>query len=153
MIRVLFVCMGNICRSPALAGALQHLAEKRGVSDKLLIDSSGLTTYYVGKQADHRTREAALKKHMVIDHIAKSFEPVDFQKFDYVFAVTNEVKKLLLELATPEEQKKVYLATAFSKKFPNEEVPDPFYQGAQAFDDVIEMAFDASERILDKLFP
>lgn len=150
---VLFVCMGNICRSPALAAVLQKLADEKGIGDELFIDSSGLTTYYIGKQSDHRIRAAAEKKGVAIDHIAQLFEPIDFQKFDYVFAVNHEVKDLLLELASDAEKTKIFLATHFGKQHQDEEIPDPFYLGPHAFDSVMEMAFDACQGILNRLFP
>lgn len=149
---VLFVCMGNICRSPALAAVLQKLAVEKGVGNQLFIDSSALTTYYIGKQADHRIRAAAEKKGVAIDHIAQLFEPIDFQKFDYIFAVNHEVKDLLLELASDAEKTKIFLATHFGKQHKDEEIPDPFYLGPHAFDSVMEIAFDACQGILNRLF-
>jgi protein-tyrosine phosphatase len=148
-ISVLYVCMGNICRSPALAAILQQLVEKKGVADRFHIDSSGIASYYIGKQADHRIRSAAEKKGVVIDHLAQLVDPIHFQQFDYIFAVNEEVKHLLLTLATEEEKKKIFLATHFGKQHRNEEIPDPFHRGPNAFDDVIEIAFDACQGFLD----
>lgn len=152
-VSVLFVCMGNICRSPALAAVLQQLAMMKGVADKLDIDSSGLTTYYLGKQADLRISLAAEKKGVKIDHIAQVFETSDFQRFDYIFAVNHEVKELLTHLSSEKDRKKIFLATHFASKYKDMEVPDPFYMGPDAFDHVLEMAFDACQGILDLIFP
>lgn len=136
-----------------MAAVLQKLAEQKGVADKLLIDSSGLTAYYIGKQADHRIRAAAEKQGAPIDHRAQIFDPADFQKFDYILAVNHEVKDLLMTLASEEEKKKIFLATSFGKQYRDQEIPDPFYLGPHAFDSVMEMAFDACNGLLTQLFP
>jgi protein-tyrosine phosphatase len=145
-----FICFGNICRSPALAAVLESLAKKRGAADRFFIDSMALTTYYLGKQADPRMRKAAEKNQIEIDHIAQLFKPSDFQRFDVLFGVTDECIDILKELSsTEEERKKIMLATAFAKKYKNKEIPDPYYDSTEAFDHVMEMAFDACEGILD----
>lgn len=145
-----FVCFGNICRSPALAAVFEDLAKKRGVADRFFVDSMALTPYYLGKQADPRICRAALKKHIEIQHTAKLFHPTDFQRFDKIFAVTQECVDILTDLAsTNEERKKISLATAFAKKYKHQEISDPYYAGEKAFDHVMEMAVDACEGILE----
>jgi protein-tyrosine phosphatase len=144
-----FICFGNICRSPALAAIFMSLAEKKGVADQFFVDSMGLTIYYLGKQADLRMCKAAEKKQIVIKHISKLFKPSDFQRFDQVFAVSDEAIDVLMDIALSEEdKKKIVLATAFSKKFKDQDIPDPYYDGPELFDLVVEMAFDACEGIL-----
>jgi protein-tyrosine phosphatase len=144
-----FICFGNICRSPALAAIFEVLAKRKGVADRFFIDSMALTTYYLGKQADSRMRKAAVEKQIDINHIAQLFNPSDFQRFDVVFPVTNEAADVLKDLASSEEdKKKIVLATAFSKKFKDQDIPDPYYDGPEAFELVVEMAFDACEGIL-----
>lgn len=150
--KLCFICFGNICRSPAFAAVLEDLAQKRGISDHFFIDSMALTTYYIGRPADQRMRRAADKKHITIDHIAKLFKPTDFQRFDTVFAVTNDAADILQDLAPPEEKHKIILATAYSQKFKNQDVPDPYYDGERAFDLVMEMALDACDGILNHYF-
>lgn len=145
-----FICFGNICRSPALAAIFEALAKKKGIADRFFIDSMALTTYYLGKQADPRMRKAAAKSHIDIHHIAQLFKPSDFQRFDVVFPVTNEAADVLKDLASSaEDKKKILLATAFAKKFKDQDIPDPYYDGPEAFDLVVEMAFDACEGILE----
>lgn len=144
-----FICFGNICRSPALAAIFATLAKKKGVADRFFIDSMALTTYYLGRQADPRMRKAAAEQQIDINHIAQLFRPSDFQRFDIIFPVTNEAADVLKDLsASEEDKKKILLATAFSKKFKNQDIPDPYYDGSEAFDLVVEMAFDACEGIL-----
>lgn len=145
-----FVCFGNICRSPALAAVFETLAKKRGVSDHFYVDSMALTTYYLGKNADPRMCKAAEKMQIEIDHVAQLFRPSDFQRFDIVFGVTDDCLDVLKDLSSSDEdRKKIHLATAFAKKFKDHNIPDPYYNGEQSFDCVMEMALEACEGILD----
>ncbi len=145
-----FICFGNICRSPALEAIFNALAKKRRVDDLFVVDSMALTTYYIGKQADPRMACAAEQRQIKIDHIAKLFKRSDFQRFDIVFAVTHDAADILKELAaTEEEREKIMLATAYAKTFKGQDIPDPYYDGKEAFDLVVEMSFDACEGILD----
>jgi protein-tyrosine phosphatase len=147
--RVLFVCLGNICRSPAFAATLQHMVAAKGIADQFFIDSSGVTSYHLGCHADLRTCHAAKKRGIAIDHIAQVFQAEDFDRFDYIFAVTEEVHHLLLQLTSKEaDQSKVFLATHFGNTFRDQEVPDPFYDGEEAFDHVMAMAEDSCEGFL-----
>jgi protein-tyrosine phosphatase len=151
-ISLLFICMGNICRSPALGAAFQELARKKGVERHFTVDSAALTTFYLGQGADFRMCKAGSKKGIPIDHIARLFEKSDFSKFDYIFAVNHEVKTLLEGLASSEkERQKILLATAYAHKYKNEEIDDPYFHGGKAFDHVMEMCIDACEGLLDQL--
>jgi len=147
-----FICFGNICRSPALAAVFKSLAKQRGVSDRFFIDSMALTSYYLGRPVDLRMRKAGEKWNIAMEHTAQLFKPTDFQRFDCVFAVTDEAADLLKDLASSEEDlKKIVLATAFSSKFKDKDIPDPYYDGPGAFDHVMEMAIDCCEGILEHL--
>jgi protein-tyrosine phosphatase len=147
---ICFICFGNICRSPALAAIFELQAKERGVADHFFVDSMALTTYYIGKQADLRMQTAAQKKQVEIKHTSQLFKPSDFQRFDLIFGVTDGCLDILKDLSSSDEDRaKIHLATAFSKKFKNQEIPDPYYDGPEAFDRVMEMAWDACEGILD----
>lgn len=149
-----FICFGNICRSPALEAIFAALAKKKGIAHRFFLDSMALTTHYLGKQADPRMRQAAKRKQIDINHIAQLFNPSDFGRFDAIFPVTHEASDLLMDLASSEEdRKKIILATAFSKKFKDCDIPDPYYDGPEAFELVVEMAFDACEGILEHYTP
>ena len=144
--------MGNICRSPALAAAFRALAVKRGVENQFYVDSAALTTFYLGQSADLRMCKAAKKKGIAIEHISRLFEKSDFSKFDYILAVNHEVKDLLEGLASSEKEKqKILLATAYAKRYTDEEILDPYYQGKEAFDHVMDMAMDACEGLIQEL--
>lgn len=147
---ICFICFGNICRSPALQAVFETLAQKRGVSDLFYVDSMALTSYYLGRPVDLRMRKAGEKWDIAMEHTAKLFKPTDFQRFDMVFAVTDEAADLLKDLATEEEDlKKIALATAFSTKYKNKDILDPYYDGPEAFDRVMEMSVDCCEGIIN----
>ncbi len=149
---LLFVCLGNICRSPALAAVMEKLIRERGLEERIFVDSMGLTTHYLKRPVDLRIRAAAEKQNVPINHFAQLLRPSDLQRFDWIFAVDMEVQELLQSYATtPAEKEKILLATAFSKKYPNQEILDPYYDGEDAFDRVIAIAFDACEGILASL--
>ncbi len=148
MIRVLYVCMGNICRSPALAAVLQDLVHKQGLDSEFFIDSSALTSFYLGCQVDERTRRAGLRRGIVIEHIAKLFQESDFQKFDYIFAADKEILSILKNIAPLKRKVKILLTTAYSEHFKNEEILDPYYAEENSFDQVMEIAEDSCKGFL-----
>ena len=151
MTAVLFVCMGNICRSPAAAGVLRHLAEERGkAKSSLLIDSCGLGDWYTGHSPDERMQKTAQMRGLVLTGRAKRFKKDFFQSFDYILAVDHEVLKRLQDLAqTTEDRSRLHLMTAFSKSFHNQEIPDPFYGDVGAFEIVLDMLEDSCEGLLE----
>src|SRR4029079_19345913 len=102
----------------------------RGVAARFFVDSSALTTFYLGQRADYRMCTAAEKKQIFIEHIAELFDKNTFSKFDYILAVNHEVKYLLEGLASTEKERhKVILATAYAKKYKDQEIPDPYFHG------------------------
>lgn len=150
--RLCFICFGNICRSPAVAAILESLIKEKGISDHFFIDSMALTTHYLGRPVDLRMRQAGEKKGIAMEHTAQLFKATDFQRFDLLFAVNEESLEVLKGLAPTEADKeKAVLVTAFSQKFRNQDIPDPYYGGPYMFDTVVEMAFDACEGILKQL--
>ena len=149
MVSVLFVCLANICRSPALEAALRHLVVQKGIADRFHIDSCGMGWYHLGEGPDPRTFESAKKRGILIDHKAQQFQESFFKDFDYIFAVDSEIVKQLQHMARAEEEKKkVQLATAYSARFKNQPIPDPYYMTHHGFVDVMEIAIDCSEGIL-----
>jgi len=149
---VLFVCMANICRSPALAACLKHLAAKQGLSDKLQIESCGIGWIRVGERADLRTFEAAKKQGILIDHRSQQFQDVFFEEFDLILAVNQDIiEQLKLRSHSPEHQSKILLATHYSPRFRDKEIPDPYYMSHSGFDDVMEIILDACTGLLNHL--
>lgn len=154
MISVLFVCMANICRSPALMAALRHEAARKNLSDHLFVDSCGLGWVHLGQHPDPRTFDSAKKRGILIDHRSQQFQDAFFDAYDYIFAVTEDViEQLKARTSDPSHLAKIQLATAFSKKYQGQEILDPYYMSLSGFDDVMEIILDCTHGILNHLFP
>lgn len=148
-INIVFVCLGNICRSPALAAVFQKLVEERGLSEKFYIDSCGVEDTFLGAPADQRMRLAAKKRGIALNHKAQLFEDSFFAVFDYIFVVNKEVLQLLSSRApSPEMRAKIHLATHYSSRYRDQEIPDPYYGDADAFDHTLEIAEDSARGLL-----
>jgi len=152
MISILFVCAGNICRSPAMAGILEKMLSEKKVSNQFTIDSCATTAYYLGCNVDERMRMALEKRGVPVQHRAKLFDERFFQLFDHIIAADKDILKTLEKMAINSHQKaKLHLACSFSKKYPNEDIPDPYYGGEQGFDHVLDMIEDVCNGILKYL--
>ncbi|MBS4168566.1 low molecular weight protein-tyrosine-phosphatase [Parachlamydia sp. AcF125] len=152
MISVLFVCLGNICRSPAAEGVLRHLVNKQGRSDLFHIQSCGIGDWHVGHLPDERMRDSAKNRGVVLASRAQIFKYEFFDQFDYIFAADHEILNLLYQHAASSEQKtKIHLMTVYSPCYPNEEIVDPFYQGRGDFERVLDILEDACEGFLNYL--
>ncbi|HEX2582898.1 MAG TPA: low molecular weight protein-tyrosine-phosphatase [Chlamydiales bacterium] len=147
---VLFVCLGNICRSPALEAVLRHLAVQR--EKELYVDSCGIGWVHLGESPDKRSFAAASQHGIVIDHHAQQFQPHFFEVFDHIFAVDDAIVEQLKLRAAPEHHPKIELATAYSKKYKGREIPDPYYHSEDGFTVVMEMILDSCEGIFQNLF-
>lgn len=148
---VLFVCLGNICRSPAAEGLLLKIAQERGKGD-LVVKSCGLGDWHEGQLPDERMREAAKARGIVLTSLARQINPQDFEIFDFLFAASHEVMEHLLTHAkTPEHKGKIKLMTVYSKSFPHQDIPDPYYKGLADFDLVLDMLEDSCQGILDHI--
>jgi protein-tyrosine phosphatase len=149
--KILFVCMGNICRSPALEAALQKLLRDEGMRE-VEVASCGLRALFEGQQADERMRAAAKKWGIEISGRARLFKQEDFHTFDLILAVDRLVEAALQELAPDDvAKKKIVLATHFSARYLDEEMKDPYRTGASGFDKTIEMALDACTGLIKHL--
>lgn len=146
MTSVLFVCLGNICRSPAAEGVLRHMAAQDPELRNMHIRSCGMGSWYEGQLPDDRIRDAAKTRGIDLVSRAQLFDPKFLDEFDYIFAADHEVLHHLYRYAkTPQQKSKIHLFTAFSKCYPNQVIPDPFYQGDAAFDNVLDIIEDACE--------
>ena len=149
-IKILFVCLGNICRSPALEASFKKIVKDHDLSDRFFIDSAAINTSFLGCEADLRMREAAKKRGVEVQTVAKLFEEDFFQKFDLIFVATTEILDYLKDLAkNTSERKKVHLATEFSGKYLHLDIPDPYYQKEHAFDLVMDISEDACQGIFE----
>lgn len=144
--KVLFVCLGNICRSPSAEAVFKTLVEQRGETDKFFIDSAGTAAYHAGERADARMRNHAKKRGIELTSIARKFIPEDFDRFDYIIAMDQEnLHDLKQQARNNADLKKLYMMTDFSKKFNYNHIPDPYYGGEAGFELVLDLLEDASE--------
>lgn len=152
-IRVCFVCLGNICRSPTAEGVMRHLVEQEGLGDWLAIDSAGTAAYHVGERPDPRTRAAAAKRGIRVDGRARQFEAADFDRFDHVVAMDrSNLRKLEALAPTAEARAKLSLLRDHDPHAPpGSEVPDPYYGGEDGFDEVLDICLAGCRGLLERL--
>ncbi|KAM5585282.1 hypothetical protein ABKV19_004594 [Rosa sericea] len=157
---VLFVCLGNICRSPAAEGVFTDLVKKRGLDSKFKIDSAGTINYHEGNQADPRMRAASKRRGIEITSLSRPIKLPDFRDFDVILAMDKQNRADILEAFNrwkfreplPEDAyKKVKLMCSYCKKHDETEVPDPYYGGPQGFEKVLDLLEDACESLLDSI--
>ena len=151
--KVLFVCLGNICRSPAAEGVFKYKVKELGLEYAFEIDSAGTAGYHAGEPADRRMQQHALKRGYKLTSISRKFNPsVDFDKFDLVVAMDNENVSNLKRMArSPEDVAKISKMTDFSKTGNYTEIPDPYYGGSDGFELVLDLLEDACEGLLERL--
>jgi protein-tyrosine phosphatase len=150
-VRVLFVCMGNICRSPAAEGVLKHLA-LQDPSVRLHVESCGIGDWHLGQSPDKRIQEASKARGIVLTSRAQQFHQDLFDQFDYILAADHEVLKCLYQYAkTAEHKNKLALITVFSAHYYGQEIPDPYYQPHGAFDLVLDMLEDACQGLWQQI--
>ncbi|XP_071690410.1 uncharacterized protein [Rutidosis leptorrhynchoides] len=159
-ISVLFVCLGNICRSPAAEGVFTDLVKKRNLSSKFVIDSAGTINYHEGGPADSRMRAASKRRGIEITSISRPIRPSDFKEFDVILAMDKQNKEDILaslerwsfnEPLPADAYKKVKLMCSYCKKHDETEVPDPYYGGPQGFEKVLDLLEDACESLLETI--
>ena len=152
-IRICFVCLGNICRSPTAEGIMLHLVEHAGLSARIAIDSAGTGGYHVGERADPRSRAEALARGVELPSRARKFVAADFEHFDYVVAMDQQNHGDLAELAVgPEQLGKLQLLRAFDAASARDaEVPDPYYGGDQGFARVFDICHAGCSGLLEHI--
>lgn len=148
---VLFVCMGNICRSPTAEGVFRRLVNEEGLAEQIEIDSAGTHAYHINNPPDRRAAEAAERRGYSLEGIrARRIEAEDFERFDYIIAMDHDNLAMLREQAEPHHAQKLYLLMEFSGT-EHDEVPDPYYGGSSGFERVLDLVEDASRGLLQKL--
>ncbi|VAW68528.1 Low molecular weight protein tyrosine phosphatase [hydrothermal vent metagenome] len=147
-VNVLFVCMGNICRSPTAEGLFRQAVEEAGLAGHIKIDSAGTHSYHIGSQPDARAQAASLKRGIDLSNLrGRQAENSDFSEFDYVLAMDNSNYSDLMQLAGGSADN-LHLFLDFSDNFSETEVPDPYYGGDQGFEHVLDLIEDASKGLL-----
>ena len=152
MHKVLFVCLGNICRSPTAEGVFRAQVEQAGLSHQIEIDSAGTASWHIGKSPDARAQAAAATRGYDLSPLrGRQVAAADFTRFDFVLAMDEENLANLRALCPPEQRHKVRLFLSFSEQWTGQEVPDPYYGGAEGFDHVLDMVEDAGRGLLDTI--
>lgn len=148
---ILFVCMGNICRSPTAEGVFRHYVEEAGLADLFEIDSAGTHAYHVGEPPDKRAQLAAARRGFSLADIrARRVAAEDFERFHHIIAMDEDNLVLLHEQAAAEQRTKIRLFLEYASG-PETEVPDPYYGGATGFERVLDLVEDASRGLLEAL--
>ncbi|XP_048549769.1 putative low molecular weight protein-tyrosine-phosphatase slr0328 isoform X1 [Triticum urartu] len=157
---VLFVCLGNICRSPAAEAVFRNLVSKRGLESKFQIDSAGTIGYHEGNKADSRMISTSKKRGIEVTSISRPIKPSDFRNFDLILAMDRQNYEDILssfdrwqhkETLPDSGPKKVKLMCSYCKRHTESEVPDPYYGGAKGFEKVLDLLEDACESLLDSI--
>ncbi|MEA5618938.1 low molecular weight protein-tyrosine-phosphatase [Cronbergia sp. UHCC 0137] len=148
--KLLFVCLGNICRSPSAENIMNYLIEQGGLSDRYLCDSAGTSSYHIGSPPDRRmSAAAALKLGITLRGQARQFQKSDFQEFDLILAMDRENYENIIALdPSGKYHHKVKLMCDFCSKYTLKEVPDPYYGGTEGFNEVIDLLMDACTGLL-----
>lgn len=144
--RILFVCSGNICRSPTAEGVMRHLLRQRGLDDRVQVASAGIGGWHVGDPADVRSAAAARRRGIVLDGVAQQVHREDFDDYDLLIAMDRGHLRDLLAMAGGHRDKvRLLIADA--------DVPDPYYGGDDGFEDVLDLIAEGCERLVDEVAP
>lgn len=150
--KLLFVCLGNICRSPSAENIMVHLLEQRGLSSQVRCDSAGTSSYHIGSSPDRRMTAAALQRGIAMQGQARQFKRSDFEQFDLILAMDDEnYEDILAQDRAGQYRHKVKYMCEFCQTYTDQEVPDPYYGGQEGFNYVIDLLLDACEGLLDHL--
>lgn len=148
-ISVVFVCMGNICRSPTAEAVFRAKVEEAGLAQQILIDSVGTHDYHIGKPPDTRTQHAAKQRGYDMSMLrGRQVEVADFTRFDYVLAMDNANMAILYRLCPKEQRDRLGLFLEYASRYREREVPDPYYGGEDGFERVLDMVEDGAAGLL-----
>jgi protein-tyrosine phosphatase len=152
-VKICFVCLGNICRSPLAQGVFETLVDKENYQDSIHIESAGTGNWHVGNPPDKRMQTTALKNGVTMNSLARQFQPDDFNRFDLIIAMDQTNYADLATLCSPSiAEKKLKLFRSFDPKnsvAQLQDVPDPYYGGDEGFDNVFDIINRTSPKILD----
>ena len=148
-VRVLFVCMGNICRSPMAEGMFRKAVREAGLESHVEIDSAGTHAYHVGSPPDARAQQAIRQRGVDISGLrGRKVADVDFERFDYILVMDGDNYDRLIDRAPSHHHGKIRRLLSFSRKYPNLDVMDPYYGGPQGFEENLDMIEDAVQGLI-----
>lgn len=149
MVRVLFVCLGNICRSPTAEGVFRALVESEGLTRKIEIDSAGTHAYHIGEGPDPRSQSAAASRGIDLSQLrGRRATDKDIEEFDYVLAMDRDNYANLMRITPSQLESRVGLLMDYAPARPEDEVPDPYFGGEGGFDRVLDMIEEAARGLL-----
>jgi protein-tyrosine phosphatase len=152
-IKILFVCTGNICRSPMAEGAFKHLVSQAGLADRILSDSAGTHDYHVGEPPDPRAQRAAGRRGYDLSTLrGRQVSSRDFSEFDYVMAMDETNLRQLSRRCPPEHAHKLQLLMTFGADAAVREIPDPYYGGTEGFERTLDLVEQGVQGLLRHLF-
>ena len=150
--KILFVCLGNICRSSAAEEIMRQKIRKSGVEDSFFVDSAGLISYHQGEMADPRMRLHAKRRGYDITHLSRPVKQQDFYDFDLIVGMdASNIDRLHCLCPTVEDESKIVMMTDYCMEKVADHVPDPYYGGASGFENVLDILEDACEGLMMKL--
>ncbi len=151
-VRVLMVCMGNICRSPMAEGVLRKAIRDAGLERLIETDSAGTHAYHIGSAPDPRAQQAISRRGVDISRLrGRKVEDADFETFDYILAMDGDNISRLIEQAPAQHHGKIRRLLSFSRKYPNLDVVDPYYGNAQGFEENLDMIEDAVQGLIREI--
>ena len=152
MVKVLFVCMGNICRSPTAEGVFTKHVKAADLFDRISIDSAGTHAYHVGETPDRRAQKSALERDIDLSKLrARKAVEDDFNRFDYVIAMDDDNYEYLLSICPSGSEQKLSLFLSYAPHLDVDEVPDPYYGGPKGFENVLDLIEQASFGLLNHI--
>lgn len=150
--KVLFVCMGNICRSPTAEGVFRHMLAESAPHLEVYVESAGTHAYHVGEPPDKRAQAAARERGYDLSSIrARRVQDSDFEMFDYILAMDEDNHRLLVERCPAEHKAKIRYFLEFHAQAPGPNVPDPYYGSSNGFDYVLDLVVEASRGLIKEL--
>jgi protein-tyrosine phosphatase len=146
---ILFVCLGNICRSPTAEGVLKHQLAEAGLEDQVTVDSAGTAGWHSGSLPENRTRRHASQRGYSLTHRARQVRPEDFEDFDLIIAMDEANRRDLRDFARrPGDMSKVQLFCEFTSQRSETEVPDPYHEGPEVFEQVLDIVEEGSAELM-----
>lgn len=149
--KILFVCWGNICRSPSAEAVFNAKIKEHNVNAYFEADSAGTIAAHAGEMADARMQMHAQKRGYNLSSRSRKIEPEDFDTFDYIIAMDHQNYRTLCNIASKQALDKIQYMTSYCRKYTEDEVPDPYYGGADGFEQVLDLLEDAIEGLIESL--